>query len=418
MAKKKEQKDMAQEQEQRLNFQQKLIEILELGKKKKNMLEYQEIADFFKDLNLDPEKFEMVIDYLEQNGIDVLKISNDDDVDDDIILDDEDEVEVEKIDLSVPEGVSVEDPVRMYLKEIGKVPLLSADEEIELAQNMEDGAVATEKINVLKGRIDGASEEEKAEIKEEIKTLQRDVDKGADAKKRLAEANLRLVVSIAKRYVGRGMLFLDLIQEGNLGLIKAVEKFDYKKGYKFSTYATWWIRQAITRAIADQARTIRIPVHMVETINKLIRVSRQLLQELGREPSPEEIAKEMNMPVERVREILKISQEPVSLETPIGEEEDSHLGDFIKDDNVPVPADAAVFTLLKEQLEEVLGTLTEREQKVLTLRFGLEDGRARTLEEVGKEFNVTRERIRQIEAKALRKLRHPSRSRKLKDYLE
>lgn len=418
MAKKKEQKDMAQEQEQRLNFQQKLIEILELGKKKKNMLEYQEIADFFKDLNLDPEKFEMVIDYLEQNGIDVLKISNDDDVDDDIILDDEDEVEVEKIDLSVPEGVSVEDPVRMYLKEIGKVPLLSADEEIELAQNMEDGAVATEKINVLKGRLDGASEEEKAEIKEEIKTLQRDVDKGADAKKRLAEANLRLVVSIAKRYVGRGMLFLDLIQEGNLGLIKAVEKFNYKKGYKFSTYATWWIRQAITRAIADQARTIRIPVHMVETINKLIRVSRQLLQELGREPSPEEIAKEMNMPVERVREILKISQEPVSLETPIGEEEDSHLGDFIKDDNVPVPADAAAFTLLKEQLEEVLGTLTEREQKVLTLRFGLEDGRARTLEEVGKEFNVTRERIRQIEAKALRKLRHPSRSRKLKDYLE
>ncbi len=418
MAKKKEQKDMAQEQEQKLKFQQKLIEILELGKKKKNMLEYQEIADFFKDLNLDPEKFEMVIDYLEQNGIDVLKISNDDDVDDDIILDDEDEVEVEKIDLSVPEGVSVEDPVRMYLKEIGKVPLLSADEEIELAQNMEDGAVATEKINVLKGRLDGASEEEKAEIKEELKTLQRDVDKGADAKKRLAEANLRLVVSIAKRYVGRGMLFLDLIQEGNLGLIKAVEKFDYKKGYKFSTYATWWIRQAITRAIADQARTIRIPVHMVETINKLIRVSRQLLQELGREPSPEEIAKEMNMPVERVREILKISQEPVSLETPIGEEEDSHLGDFIKDDNVPVPADAAAFTLLKEQLEEVLGTLTEREQKVLTLRFGLEDGRARTLEEVGKEFNVTRERIRQIEAKALRKLRHPSRSRKLKDYLE
>lgn len=418
MAKKKEQKDMAQEQEQRLNFQQKLIEILELGKKKKNMLEYQEIADFFKDLNLDPEKFEMIIDYLEQNGIDVLKISNDDDVDDDIILDDEDEVEVEKIDLSVPEGVSVEDPVRMYLKEIGKVPLLSADEEIELAQNMEDGAVAIEKINVLKGRLDGASEEEKAEIKEEIKTLQRDVDKGADAKKRLAEANLRLVVSIAKRYVGRGMLFLDLIQEGNLGLIKAVEKFDYKKGYKFSTYATWWIRQAITRAIADQARTIRIPVHMVETINKLIRVSRQLLQELGREPSPEEIAKEMSMPVDRVREILKISQEPVSLETPIGEEEDSHLGDFIKDDNVPVPADAAAFTLLKEQLEEVLGTLTEREQKVLTLRFGLEDGRARTLEEVGKEFNVTRERIRQIEAKALRKLRHPSRSRKLKDYLE
>ena len=417
MAKKKEQKDMAQEQEQRLNFQQKLIEILELGKKKKNMLEYQEIADFFKDLNLDPEKFEMVIDYLEQNGIDVLKISNDDDVDDDIILDDEDEVEVEKIDLSVPEGVSVEDPVRMYLKEIGKVPLLSADEEIELAQNMEDGAVATEKINVLKGRIDGASEEEKAEIKEEIKTLQRDVDKGADAKKRLAEANLRLVVSIAKRYVGRGMLFLDLIQEGNLGLIKAVEKFDYKKGYKFSTYATWWIRQAITRAIADQARTIRIPVHMVETINKLIRVSRQLLQELGREPSPEEIAKEMNMPVERVREILKISQEPVSLETPIGEEEDSHLGDFIQDESIPTPVEATNQTLLHEQLDEVVSTLTEREQRVIKLRFGWDDGRPRTLEEVGKEFNVTRERIRQIEAKALRKLRHPNRSRKLKDFL-
>ena len=417
MAKKKEQKDMAQEQELRLKFQQKLIEILELGKKKKNMLEYQEIADFFKDLNLDPEKFEMVIDYLEQNGIDVLKISNDDDVDDDIILDDEDEVEVEKIDLSVPEGVSVEDPVRMYLKEIGKVPLLSADEEIELAQNMEDGAVATEKINVLKGRLDGASEEEKAEIKEEIKTLQRDVDKGADAKKRLAEANLRLVVSIAKRYVGRGMLFLDLIQEGNLGLIKAVEKFDYKKGYKFSTYATWWIRQAITRAIADQARTIRIPVHMVETINKLIRVSRQLLQELGREPSPEEIAKEMNMPVERVREILKISQEPVSLETPIGEEEDSHLGDFIQDESIPTPVEATNQTLLHEQLDDVVSTLTEREQRVIKLRFGWDDGRPRTLEEVGKEFNVTRERIRQIEAKALRKLRHPNRSRKLKDFL-
>ena len=417
MAKKKEQKDMAQEQEQRLNFQQKLIEILELGKKKKNMLEYQEIADFFKDLNLDPEKFEMVIDYLEQNGIDVLKISNDDDVDDDIILDDEDEVEVEKIDLSVPEGVSVEDPVRMYLKEIGKVPLLSADEEIELAQNMEDGAVATEKINVLKGRLDGALEEEKAEIKEEIKTLQRDVDKGADAKKRLAEANLRLVVSIAKRYVGRGMLFLDLIQEGNLGLIKAVEKFDYKKGYKFSTYATWWIRQAITRAIADQARTIRIPVHMVETINKLIRVSRQLLQELGREPSPEEIAKEMNMPVDRVRDILKIAQEPVSLETPIGEEEDSHLGDFIQDDEASQPSEEASYTLLREQLEEVLSTLTPREEQVLRMRFGLVDGKPHTLEEVGKEFDVTRERIRQIESKALRKLRHPSRSKKLRDFL-
>lgn len=419
MAKKKEQAEVVETAEMKAKFQQKLIELLALGKKKKNILEYQEISDFFKDMNLDSEKLELVLDYLEHNGIDVLKISDDDDdVDDDILLDEEDEVEVDKIDLSVPDGVSVEDPVRMYLKEIGKVPLLSADEEIELAQKMEDGAVAAEKISILKGRMDNATDEEKADLKDEIKKLQKEVDFGADAKKRLAEANLRLVVSIAKRYVGRGMLFLDLIQEGNLGLIKAVEKFDYKKGYKFSTYATWWIRQAITRAIADQARTIRIPVHMVETINKLIRVSRQLLQELGREPSPEEIAAEMNMPVERVREILKISQEPVSLETPIGEEEDSHLGDFIKDDNVPVPADAAAFTLLKEQLEEVLGTLTEREQKVLTLRFGLEDGRARTLEEVGKEFNVTRERIRQIEAKALRKLRHPSRSRKLKDYLE
>ena len=419
MAKKKEQAEVVETAEMKAKFQQKLIELLALGKKKKNILEYQEISDFFKDMNLDPEKLELVLDYLEHNGIDVLKISDDDDdVDDDILLDEEDEVEVDKIDLSVPDGVSVEDPVRMYLKEIGKVPLLSADEEIELAQKMEDGAVAAEKISILKGRMDNATDEEKADLKDEIKKLQKEVDFGADAKKRLAEANLRLVVSIAKRYVGRGMLFLDLIQEGNLGLIKAVEKFDYKKGYKFSTFATWWIRQEITRAIADQARTIRIPVHMVETINKLIRVSRQLLQELGREPSPEEIAAEMNMPVERVREILKISQEPVSLETPIGEEEDSHLGDFIKDDNVPVPADAAAFTLLKEQLEEVLGTLTEREQKVLTLRFGLEDGRARTLEEVGKEFNVTRERIRQIEAKALRKLRHPSRSRKLKDYLE
>lgn len=367
-------------EEKKAKLQEKLQELLALAKKKKNSLEYQEISEFFKDMELDADEFEKILDFLETNNIDVLRIMDDDDIDDDIILDDEDEVEVEKIDLSVPDGVSIEDPVRMYLKEIGKVPLLSAEEEIELAKRMELG--------------------------------------DQEAKKRLAEANLRLVVSIAKRYVGRGMLFLDLIQEGNLGLIKAVEKFDYRKGYKFSTYATWWIRQAITRAIADQARTIRIPVHMVETINKLIRVSRQLLQELGREPIPEEIAAEMNMPVDRVREILKISQEPVSLETPIGEEEDSHLGDFIQDDNVPVPADAAAFTLLKEQLEEVLGTLTEREQKVLTLRFGLEDGRARTLEEVGKEFNVTRERIRQIEAKALRKLRHPSRSRKLKDYLE
>lgn len=400
-------------------FQQKLKDLLALAKKKKNMLEYQEISDFFVDMQLEAEQFDKILDFLEANNIDVLRIT-DDDSDDEILLDvdDEDEIEVEKIDLSVPDGVSIEDPVRMYLKEIGKVPLLSAEEEIELAKNMEAGAVAKEKIAILKSREEKATEEELAEIKEEIKNLQKDLDAGDEAKKRLAEANLRLVVSIAKRYVGRGMLFLDLIQEGNLGLIKAVEKFDYRKGYKFSTYATWWIRQAITRAIADQARTIRIPVHMVETINKLIRVSRQLLQELGREPSPEEIAAEMNMPVERVREILKISQEPVSLETPIGEEEDSHLGDFIQDDNVPVPADAAAFTLLKEQLEEVLGTLTEREQKVLTLRFGLEDGRARTLEEVGKEFNVTRERIRQIEAKALRKLRHPSRSRKLKDYLE
>ena len=400
-------------------FQQKLKDLLALAKKKKNMLEYQEISDFFADMQLEAEQFDKILDFLEANNIDVLRIT-DDDSDDEILLDvdDEDEIEVEKIDLSVPDGVSIEDPVRMYLKEIGKVPLLSAEEEIELAKNMEAGAVAKEKIAILKSREEKATEEELAEIKEEIKNLQKDLDAGDEAKKRLAEANLRLVVSIAKRYVGRGMLFLDLIQEGNLGLIKAVEKFDYRKGYKFSTYATWWIRQAITRAIADQARTIRIPVHMVETINKLIRVSRQLLQELGREPSPEEIAAEMNMPVERVREILKISQEPVSLETPIGDEEDSHLGDFIQDDNVPVPADAAAFTLLKEQLEEVLGTLTEREQKVLTLRFGLEDGRARTLEEVGKEFNVTRERIRQIEAKALRKLRHPSRSRKLKDYLE
>ena len=398
-------------------FQQKLKDLLVLAKKKKNMLEYQEINDFFSDMQLDAEQLEKVLDFLEVSNVDVLRIT-DDDADDDILLelDDDDDVEVEKIDLSVPDGVSIEDPVRMYLKEIGKVPLLSAEEEITLAQKMEDGVVAREKILILKKRLENEEAEEGTE--EEIKNLTIIANEGDEAKKRLAEANLRLVVSIAKRYVGRGMLFLDLIQEGNLGLIKAVEKFDYRKGYKFSTYATWWIRQAITRAIADQARTIRIPVHMVETINKLIRVSRQLLQELGREPSPEEIAVEMNMPVERVREILKISQEPVSLETPIGEEEDSHLGDFIQDDNVPVPADAAAFTLLKEQLEEVLGTLTEREQKVLTLRFGLEDGRARTLEEVGKEFNVTRERIRQIEAKALRKLRHPSRSRKLKDYLE
>ncbi len=374
------------EKEQQTIIEERLKSLLTKAKKKKNVLESQEITAFFADMDIQDDQMDKITDYLEQNGVDILKITGDDDEpepDEDMILAEEEEVDVENIDLSVPDGVSIEDPVRMYLKEIGKVPLLTAEEEIELAQKMERGG-----------------------------------DEGEEAKKRLAEANLRLVVSIAKRYVGRGMLFLDLIQEGNLGLIKAVEKFDYKKGYKFSTYATWWIRQAITRAIADQARTIRIPVHMVETINKQIRVSRQLLQELGREPTTEEIAEEMGLPVERVREILKISQEPVSLETPIGEEEDSHLGDFLPDDNMPVPADAAAFTLLKEQLVEVLGTLTDREQKVLRLRFGLDDGRARTLEEVGKEFNVTRERIRQIEAKALRKLRHPSRSRKLKDYLD
>ena len=373
-------------EEQAMKFEEKLKTLVEMGKKKKNTLEIQEINDVFSDMELEAEQMDKVFEYVEMQGIDVLRITEDvevvpDDMEIMLAAEEEDvDVDMEKIDLSVPDGVSIEDPVRMYLKEIGKVPLLSADEEIELAKRMSEG--------------------------------------DEEAKKRLAEANLRLVVSIAKRYVGRGMLFLDLIQEGNLGLIKAVEKFDYQKGFKFSTYATWWIRQAITRAIADQARTIRIPVHMVETINKLIRVSRQLLQELGREPLPEEIAEELDMPVERVREILKISQEPVSLETPIGEEEDSHLGDFIQDDNVPVPAEAAAATLLKEQLNEVLDTLTEREQKVLRLRFGMNDGRARTLEEVGKEFDVTRERIRQIEAKALRKLRHPSRSRKLRDYLD
>ncbi len=360
---------------------EKVKQLIEVAKKKRNTLEVAEITEAFSDIELETEQMEKIYEYLEKNEIDVLRL-NEVEISDDIEVElaEEEEVDVEKIDLTVPDGISIEDPVRMYLKEIGKVPLLSAEEEIELAKRMEEG--------------------------EEY------------AKKRLAEANLRLVVSIAKRYVGRGMLFLDLIQEGNLGLIKAVEKFDYRKGYKFSTYATWWIRQAITRAIADQARTIRIPVHMVETINKLIRVQRQLLQELGREPSPEETAAELDMPVERVREILKISQEPVSLETPIGEEEDSHLGDFIQDDNVPVPAEAAAAALLKEQLGEVLDTLTEREQKVLRLRFGMNDGKARTLEEVGKEFDVTRERIRQIEAKALRKLRHPSRSRKLRDYLD
>jgi len=348
-----------------------LKDLIQRGKAK-GMLTYKEIMDAFEEIEIEPEQIEKVYETVENMGIDV--VGDIESEMEDIQLTEED------LDLSIPEGISIDDPVRMYLKEIGKVPLLSAEEEIELAIRMEKG------------------------------------DK--EAKKRLAEANLRLVVSIAKRYVGRGMLFLDLIQEGNLGLIKAVEKFDYEKGFKFSTYATWWIRQAITRAIADQARTIRIPVHMVETINKLIRVSRQLLQELGREPMPEEIAKEMNMSVDKVREIMKISQEPVSLETPIGEEEDSHLGDFIPDDDAQAPAEAAAFTLLKEQLIDVLDTLTPREEKVLRLRFGLDDGRARTLEEVGKEFNVTRERIRQIEAKALRKLRHPSRSKKLKDYLD
>ena len=396
-------------------FGERLKELLAMAKKKKNVLEYQEISDFFADMELDADKFERILDFLEANNVDVLRIT---DNDDDIILDDDDDVDMEQIDLSVPDGVSIEDPVRMYLKEIGKVPLLSAEEEIELAKNMEAGAVAKEKIAILKSREENATEEELAEIKEEIKNLQKDLDAGDEAKKRLAEANLRLVVSIAKRYVGRGMLFLDLIQEGNLGLIKAVEKFDYRKGYKFSTYATWWIRQAITRAIADQARTIRIPVHMVETINRTIRTSRQLTQSLGREPSAAEIAEVMKMPVQRVEEILKIAMDPISLETPVGEEDDTHLGDFIKDNKSEVPADAAAYTLLQEQLDEVMQTLTDREKKVLALRFGLEDGRSRTLEEVGKEFHVTRERIRQIEAKALRKLRHPSRSRKLKDYLD
>ena len=370
-------------EEKKLEFEDKLNLLLAEAKKKKNVLEDQEIHNIFTE-DLDADKLEQIYDFLDANKVDVLQVGQVDEIDPELFLEekleDEEEIDMEHIDLSVPEGVSVEDPVRMYLKEIGKVPLLSSEEEVELAKRMEMG--------------------------------------DAEAKKRLAEANLRLVVSIAKRYVGRGMQFLDLIQEGNLGLIKAVEKFDYTKGYKFSTYATWWIRQAITRSIADQARTIRIPVHMVETINRQIRVSRQLLQELGREPSPEEIAERMGVPVERVREVMKISQEPVSLETPIGEEEDSHLGDFIQDEHVAVPIEAATFTLLREQLMEVLDTLSEREQKVLKLRFGLEDGRPRTLEEVGKQFQVTRERIRQIEAKALRKLRHPSRSKKLKDYLD
>ena len=372
-------------EEKTLTFEEKLSKLLELAKSKKNVLDETEVLDAFAGDELTPEKLDRIYDFLDKKHVDILKMSNDDEMDPDLFSEDEDadpedEIDVEHIDLSVPEGIGVDDPVRMYLKEIGKVPLLSPDEEIELAKKIELG--------------------------------------DEEAKKKLAESNLRLVVSIAKRYAGRGMQLLDLIQEGNLGLIKAVEKFDYRKGYKFSTYATWWIRQAITRAIADQARTIRIPVHMVETINRLVRTQRQFVQTLGREATPEELAKELDMPVERVREIMKISQDPVSLETPIGEEEDSHLGDFIQDNNVEVPADAATYTLLHEQLMDVLSTLTEREQKVLRLRFGLDDGRPRTLEEVGRQFNVTRERIRQIEAKALRKLRHPSRSKILKDYLD
>ena len=371
-------------------FSEKLSNMVLSAKKDKSTVTYDEIAEEFKDSALRDGDIDKIVEFLESNGIDVLRTGDPSD-DEDVLMmsdeeeagEDESEMDLRNIDLSVPDGVSLEDPVRMYLKEIGKVPLLTADEEIALSKQMEEGG-----------------------------------ERGLQARQRLAEANLRLVVSIAKRYVGRGTLFLDLIQEGNLGLIKAVEKYDYRKGFKFSTYATWWIRQAITRAIADQARTIRIPVHMVETINRLIRVQRQLLQELGREPTPEEIAKEMDIPVEKVREIQKVSQEPVSLETPIGEEEDSHLGDFIQDENVQVPAEAAAYTLLREQLDEVLGTLTERERQVIRLRFGLDDGRARTLEEVGREFHVTRERIRQIEAKALRKLRSPSKSRILRDYLD
>lgn len=368
-----------------LKFNQKLKDLLAYAKKKNNILEQQEVISFFSDVEFDADKTDSIYEFLEKSGIEIVYPVTehaDSDLDIDLDIDDvtmDEDIDLDKIDLSVPEGVSTDDPVRMYLKEIGKVPLLSAAEEQELAERIANG--------------------------------------DEEAKKKLAEANLRLVVSIAKRYNGRGLLFLDLIQEGNIGLLKAVDKFDYNKGFKFSTYATWWIRQAITRAIADQSRTIRIPVHMVETINKLIRVQRNLLQELGREPQPDEIAEAMDLPVERVREILKVAQEPVSLETPIGEEDDSHLGDFIQDENMPVPADAAAFTLLKEELAAVLDTLTERERKVLTLRFGLEDGHARTLEEVGKEFDVTRERIRQIEAKALRKLRHPSRSKRLKDFM-
>ena len=425
-------------------FQKKLNDLVALGKKNRNVLEQSQIDGAFDGMDLDDDQWEVVNNTIDKNGIVIsLPEGIDDSPSDDELMDEEESNEADKdlnIDMdAVADSVNIEDPVRMYLKEIGKVPLLTADEEIDLAKRMEAGNWAEELFRktgaktpdaIAKTPDDAAWDEAKLTelgFKGEALDVLKDktnrelkgmIASGKEAKNRLAEANLRLVVSIAKRYVGRGMLFLDLIQEGNLGLIKAVEKFDYRKGFKFSTYATWWIRQAITRAIADQARTIRIPVHMVETINKLVRVSRQLLQELGREPTPEEIAKEMGIPVERVREIIKISQEPVSLETPIGEEEDSHLGDFIQDDNVPVPAEAAAFSLLQDQLQEVLDTLTDREQKVLRLRFGLDDGRARTLEEVGKQFNVTRQRIRQIEAKALRKLRHPSRSRKLKDYLD
>ena len=375
-------------------------ELIEKGKKK-GVLTFKVISDAFEDIEVTPEEIERLYDIFEKESIELVE-----DLDKEL-----EEIEVSKEeleDLSVPEGINIDDHVKMYLKEIGKVNLLTPEEELSLAKRMADGETAKEQLEEIGEEID-------EDTKKQIDLLIAD---GEKAKKSLAEANLRLVVSIAKRYVGRGMLFLDLIQEGNLGLIKAVDKFDYTKGYKFSTYATWWIRQAITRAIADQARTIRIPVHMVETINKLVRVSRQLVQELGREPTPEELAKELNMPVDKVREISKISQEPVSLETPIGEEEDSHLGDFIPDEDAPAPSEAASFVLLKEQLGAVLETLSEREAKVLRLRFGLDDGRARTLEEVGKEFDVTRERIRQIEAKALRKLRHPSRSKKLKDFLD
>ena len=415
-------------------FQKKLADLIAYGKKNKNVLDQKDVDKAFADMDIDDDQWEIINNTIDSNGIVIsLPDTIDESPSDDELIAEEEENENDEekkieIDIdSMADNVNIEDPVRMYLKEIGKVPLLSADEEIVLAKKMEAGKIASmvlEKQINTKGTKDqlkkeGIKQEDIPTIKgKSDEELQELIDSGNEAKNSLAEANLRLVVSIAKRYVGRGMLFLDLIQEGNLGLIKAVEKFDYRKGFKFSTYATWWIRQAITRAIADQARTIRIPVHMVETINKLVRVSRQLLQDLGREPTPEEIAETMGITTERVREIIKIAQEPVSLETPIGEEEDSHLGDFIQDENVPVPADAAAFSLLQDQLQEVLNTLTPREQKVLRLRFGLDDGRARTLEEVGKEFNVTRERIRQIEAKALRKLRHPSRSRKLRDYLD